>query len=378
MNDKIYIYGDYCAVMYVGEYKDDKWDGMGTLYRTDGSILYKGEYKAGKRHGMGTLYRSDGSVSYKGECKDDKMHGMGVIYDVEGFISYEGEFKENKYDGLGTMYIRGGSIFYKGEWENHDTKSVLEVDLSNRHRGDKNLNSTCIINDKINALHEEISALHEKINILNKKINALYVITKDSNDGSILYNGERDNNIPSPLLEIDISDRHSCHKNLNSIGNINEKIDAMYDYIDKMGGIIDLPWSGELLLYPYYNHFDDETSKYKVGSLTAFWGLLQDWDDGSGFPFYTDRKNHTCYDFQKYMEVFMDYSSKIKSSCPSIYKVIIGLLMKLDKNENLNDTFPNIDITFINKIRDMILNEEIELTEESFEKAYAEARRGCK
>jgi hypothetical protein len=351
--------------MYVGECKDDKWDGMGTLYRTDGSILYRGEYKAAKRHGMGTHYRIDGSVSYKGEFKDDKLHGMGVIYDVEGFISYEGEFKENKYDGLGTMYnTRDGSIFYRGEWKDSDS-------------GYKNLNSTCTINEKINALHEEIFALHEKINILNKKINALYVITKDVNDGSILYNGERDNNIPDPMLEIDISDRRSCHKNLNSIGNINEKIDAMYDCIDEMWGITDLPWCSELLLYPYYNHFDDEISKYKVGSLTAFWGLLQDWDDGSGFPFYTDRKNHTCYDFQKYMDVFMDYSSKIKSSCPSIYKVIIGLLMKLDRNENLKDTFPNIDIAFINKIRDTILNEKIELTDELFEKAYAYARLAC-
>ncbi|MBU3129955.1 hypothetical protein [Clostridium tagluense] len=329
MNDKIYIYGDYCAVMYVGEYKDDKWDGMGALYRTDGSVIYKGEYKAGKRHGMGTLYRRD------------------------------------------------GSIIYKGEWKDSDTKSVLEDDLSKSYSGDKNLNNTCIINEKINALHEEISALHEKINILNKKINSLYIITKNVKDGSILYNGERDNNISNLLHEIDISDRHSCHKNLNGIDNINEKIDAMYDCINEMGGIIDLPWCDKLL-YPYYNHFDDKSNKYKLGSLTAFWGLLQEWDDGSGFPFYTDRKNHTCYDFQKYMEVFMTYSSKIKSSCPSIYRVIIGLLMKLDKNENLKDTFPTIDITFINKIRDTILNEEIKLTEESFRYAYAEARWWCK
>ncbi len=350
MSDEIYIYGNYCSIMYVGEYKEDKWDGLGILYRTDGSILYKGEYKAGKRHGMGILYRTDGSVSCKCEYKDDKMHGMGILYDIEGIIDYEGEFKENKYDGLGTMYnTRDDSIFYSGEWKDN---ACLENDLSNSHSGDKNLNSTCIINEKINAFHE-------KINILNKKINSLYGITLDINDG------------------IDLSDSRSGDKHLNSIGNINEKIDAMYDYIDKMGGIIDLPWSGELLLYPYYNHFDDETSKYKVGSLTAFWGLLQDWDDGSGFPFYTDRKNHTCYDFQKYMEVFMDYSSKIKSSCPSIYKVIIALLMKLDRNENLNDTFPNIDITFINKIRDTILNEEIELTDELFEKAYEDARLAC-
>ncbi|MCB2299502.1 MORN repeat-containing protein [Clostridium tagluense] len=377
MNDKIYIYGDYCAVMYVGEYKDDKWDGMGALYRTDGSVIYKGEYKAGKRHGMGTLYRRDGSIIYKGEYKDDKMDRIGVIYDLEGIISYEGEFIEDSYDGLGTMYIGDGSIFYKGEWKDSDTKSVLEDDLSKSYSGDKNLNNTCIINEKINALHEEISALHEKINILNKKIDSLYIITKNVKDGSILYNGERDNNISNLLHKIDISDRHSCHKNLNGIDNINEKIDAMYDCINEMGGIIDLPWCDKLL-YPYYNHFDDKSNKYKLGSLTAFWGLLQEWDDGSGFPFYTDRKNHTCYDFQKYMEVFMAYSSKIKSSCPSIYRVIIGLLMKLDKNENLKDTFPTIDITFINKIRDTILNEEIKLTEESFRYAYAEARCGCK
>lgn len=69
----------------------------------------------------------------------------------------------------------------------------------------------------------------------------------------------------------------------------------------------------------------------------------------------------------------MVYASKIKSCYPYIYKMIISTLMKLDKSENLKDTFPNIDIKFINKIRDSILNEKVEITRELYLRAYAEA-----
>lgn len=154
--------------------------------------------------------------------------------------------------------------------------------------------------------------------------------------------------------------------------DINEKIDTLYNCINEMRGIIDLPWCGKLL-YPYYNHFNDSIDKYKVGSLVAFWGLLQEWYDGSGFPFYTNEEQHGRHNFERYIDAFMHYSLNIKSCYPNIYGVIVGLLMKLDKNENLQDTFSNIDFKLIKKIRDMLLKDEFLLTRELYKNAYAEA-----
>ncbi|NEZ50023.1 hypothetical protein FDB54_10420 [Clostridium botulinum] len=159
---------------------------------------------------------------------------------------------------------------------------------------------------------------------------------------------------------------------MNNIFNINEKINTLYNCINEMGGIIDLPWCDELL-YPYYNHFDDSKDKYKVGSLVAFWGLLEEWNDGSGFPFYTGKEKYECHNFEKYMEAFMNYSLNIKSCYPNIYRVIVRLLMNLDKYENFEDTFTNIDVKFITKIRDVLLNDEILFTRELYKNAYSEA-----
>ena len=39
--------------------------------------VYVGEEKDGKRHGQGTLTFSNGS-SYEGEYRDDKRHGQGT------------------------------------------------------------------------------------------------------------------------------------------------------------------------------------------------------------------------------------------------------------------------------------------------------------
>ena len=40
---------------YLGEWKNNKWDGKGTLEKADGT-RYVGEWLDGKRHGVGTLW----------------------------------------------------------------------------------------------------------------------------------------------------------------------------------------------------------------------------------------------------------------------------------------------------------------------------------
>jgi hypothetical protein len=87
---------------------------------------------------------------------------------------------------------------------------------------------------------------------------------------------------------------------------IEEKLSLLKSYIDEMGGIIDLAWCGDLL-YPYYEHFNDNNHRFRAGSLVAFWGLLLEWEDGSGFPFYTGVEEYNCHHFNKYLEEFLIY-----------------------------------------------------------------------
>ena len=76
--------------------------------------VYVGEKKDDKRHGQGTLTFSDGS-KYEGEFRDDKIHGKGTETYSDG-SSYEGEFKDGKQDGKGTETYSDGRK-YVGEWK---------------------------------------------------------------------------------------------------------------------------------------------------------------------------------------------------------------------------------------------------------------------
>jgi len=69
----------------VGLVKMGKSEGFCTMYNANGSKLFEGNYVNDKRNGHGIMYYSDGSI-YEGEWKDDKKNGIGKITDSNGVI----------------------------------------------------------------------------------------------------------------------------------------------------------------------------------------------------------------------------------------------------------------------------------------------------
>ena len=100
---------------YVGEWKDDKRNGQGTLTLPDGA-KYVGEYKDDKLNGQGTYIRADGG-KYVGERKDDKYNGQGTYTFADG-AKYVGEWKDDKYNGQGTLTFPDGAK-YVGEYKDN-------------------------------------------------------------------------------------------------------------------------------------------------------------------------------------------------------------------------------------------------------------------
>ena len=78
---------------YVGEWKDDKQHGQGTLTYADGN-KYVGEYKDGKRHGQGTFTFADGGKEI-GSWENDLLNGYATLYNDVGTILQEGIFKDD-------------------------------------------------------------------------------------------------------------------------------------------------------------------------------------------------------------------------------------------------------------------------------------------
>jgi hypothetical protein len=57
----------------------------------------------GKKHGKGKLLFEDGAY-YDGEFKEDKMNGRGILYYSEGNPAYDGEWCNDQFNGYGILY----------------------------------------------------------------------------------------------------------------------------------------------------------------------------------------------------------------------------------------------------------------------------------
>ena len=101
---------------YLGEWKNNKWDGKGTLEQANGN-RYVGEWQEGKRSGMGTLWvKEKGTLRkrYAGQWEDDRPHGRGMHFYKDG-SSYNGEWKFGSRHGVGIMSYACGDV-YEGDW----------------------------------------------------------------------------------------------------------------------------------------------------------------------------------------------------------------------------------------------------------------------
>ena len=95
---------------YVGEFKDGRKHGKGTIiYKAHGS-KYVGDWKKGRQHGKGTWFYKDDSKHYVGDWKDGLPHGKGTRLNTDG-SKYVGEFKKNEYHGMGILTDKNGNSY---------------------------------------------------------------------------------------------------------------------------------------------------------------------------------------------------------------------------------------------------------------------------
>jgi hypothetical protein len=128
------------GMKYVGEFRDNKFNGHGTMFYPSGS-KYVGEWRDGARNGQATYLYTDGS-KYVGKFRDDKCDGQGTFLYTDGskYVGevhsmsasdcesnghgtwlhpdgdkYVGEFRDGKFNGHGTYTFPVGDK-YVGEW----------------------------------------------------------------------------------------------------------------------------------------------------------------------------------------------------------------------------------------------------------------------
>lgn len=106
--------------IYVGQWKDGKMNGNGTLTSSKGS-KYVGSFKDNERNGYGTVTYGN-RTKYIGQWKDDKMNGRGTYYYSADTAwkdrKWVGEWKDNKMHGQGTLIYPNGEQ-QTGEFRNN-------------------------------------------------------------------------------------------------------------------------------------------------------------------------------------------------------------------------------------------------------------------
>jgi hypothetical protein len=122
-------------IKYVGEVKNGKPHGKGTLTYPDKGGKYVGQWKNGKYHGKGKLNYGGKQGEYIGEFKNGKCDGYGE-FKQRGVQKYSGNWKNGKYHGQGTL--KHYKEEYTGIFKNGELPSIYLEPKENNINQTKN------------------------------------------------------------------------------------------------------------------------------------------------------------------------------------------------------------------------------------------------
>ena len=107
--------------VYVGEFRDNVFHGVGSLkrrsFKESGKQCtgrsYQGDFVGGVRDGRGRYATGFGDL-YEGQFHNDKYHGKGAMAYANG-DKYEGDWVEGQREGMGTQVYANKDV-YEGQW----------------------------------------------------------------------------------------------------------------------------------------------------------------------------------------------------------------------------------------------------------------------
>ena len=124
---------------YIGEFKNDKFDGHGKFYLDHylGKYLfYEGNFINNNFSGKGKIYYQNKKIYYDGQFENNLMNGEGIIYYINGNIKIKGIFSNNNCES-GIYYNPEGKKLYKGAFKNgipKESKKVITIYYNNTNK----------------------------------------------------------------------------------------------------------------------------------------------------------------------------------------------------------------------------------------------------
>lgn len=108
----IHLFDKNC--IYIGQFKNDQYNGKGLLISNEGNSLF-GDFVQGECKGNGHL-KIDGQFDYEGQIENNQKMGFGIERYIDGSV-YEGNFENGVKSGHGKYTFPNGE-YYEGNFEN--------------------------------------------------------------------------------------------------------------------------------------------------------------------------------------------------------------------------------------------------------------------
>ena len=169
---------------FEGVYKNEKRNGKGIEFHSDGKIKFEGEYLNGKRSGKGKEYYFNGKLVFEGEYLNGKRNGKGKKFNhYNGKLEFEGEFINDNIL-IGKKYDEDGNIILEikkvGELiREYDFINQLLIFEGEYLNGKRNGKGKKFYNDQLIFEGEYING---KKNGIGKEY--------DYHDGHLIFEGE--------------------------------------------------------------------------------------------------------------------------------------------------------------------------------------------
>ena len=114
---------------YNGEFRDDKFHGVGSIKNEREGFTFHGIFNNGKASKIGKLETK--TYEYIGEIEDlKKMHGCGIKTDLQTKKKYEGEFEDDIPMGKGRIIYPNGDV-YTGETDKMNKQGAGRLEYKN-------------------------------------------------------------------------------------------------------------------------------------------------------------------------------------------------------------------------------------------------------
>eukprot|EP00906_Rhabdomonas_costata_P003559 RCo005419 len=117
LGQTLFVNGD----IYIGEYLNNKREGLGTYFWAKEANIYTGEWRRDVRWGLGRMVYADGG-RYYGAWARDKKNGRGRYTYING-DTYDGDWEDDEREGQGTYTFAADSSSYVGTFRRGDFTS---------------------------------------------------------------------------------------------------------------------------------------------------------------------------------------------------------------------------------------------------------------